>query len=172
MSKIKTSIIITQNQIQKKVQELTQKINKKFKSEPLIAIGVLKGSFIFYSDLIRQLSGHILCDFCITSSYGKNKQASEEVKLIMDVSLNIANKHILIIEDIVDRGLTLKFLKSHFQNRKPLSIHTVALITKQHKPEVDYVGFEIQNSSFLVGYGMDYQEQFREFPYIAEINLS
>ena len=175
MLEIKTSILITEEQIQKKIQELAQALNKKFKGKKLVAIGVLNGSFAFYSDLIRSLSCQVLCDFCATSSYGKKKEASQEVKLTMDTYLNIAGKHMLLIEDIVDRGRTLNFLKSHFKNRDPLSLTTVALIVKpqniqKQNCQVDYTGFKVEQSSFLVGYGLDYQEQFRYLPYIAEIN--
>ena len=174
MIDIKTSILITEEQIQKRVQELAQIFNKKFENKKLIAIGVLKGSFSFYSALIRSLSCQVLCDFCATSSYGKKVQPSKEVKLTMDTYLNISGQHILLVEDIVDRGLTLNFLQSHFKNRNPLSLTTVSLLTKpesvrQKNCQIDYVGFEVKQSSFLVGYGLDYQEQFRHLPYIAEI---
>lgn len=175
MIDIKTSILITEEQIQKKVQKLAQILNKKFENKQLIAIGVLKGSFSFYSDLIRALSCRVLCDFCMTSSYGKKTEPSKEIKLTMDTDLNISGRHVLLVEDIVDRGLTLSFLQSHFKNRNPLSLTTVSLIVKpahirQKECQVDYVGFEVEQSSFLVGYGLDYQEQFRYLPYIAEIS--
>ncbi len=175
MLEIKTSVLITEKKIQKRVQELAEILNKKFENKQLTAIGILKGSFSFYSDLIRSLSCRVSCDFCMTSSYGKKAEPSKEVKLTMDTVLNISGKHILLVEDIVDRGLTLSFLQSHFKNRKPLSITTVALIVKpdhvrQTKCQVDHTGFEVEQSSFLVGYGLDYQEQFRHLPYIAEIN--
>lgn len=175
MIEIKTSILITEEKIQKRVQELAEILNKKFKNKQLTAIGVLKGSFSFYSDLIRTLSCQVLCDFCMTSSYGKKTEPSKEIKLTMDTDLNISGKHVLLVEDIVDRGLTLNFLQSHFKNHNPLSLTTVALIVKpahvrQRECQVDYIGFEVEQSSFLVGYGLDYQEQFRHLPYIAEIN--
>lgn len=175
MIEIKTSVLITEDKVQKRVQELAEILNKKFENQQLTAIGVLKGSFSFYSDLIRALSCRVLCDFCMTASYGKKTEPSEEVKLTMDTNLNISEKHILLVEDIVDRGLTLHFLQSHFKNRNPLSITTVALIVKpdhvrQRECQVDYTGFEVEQSSFLVGYGLDYQEQFRHLPYIAEIS--
>ena len=173
MLNIKTSVLITEDQIQKRVQEIARTLNKEFENKKLIAIGVLKGAFSFYSDLIRALSCRVLCDFCATSSYGTKKEPSREVKLTMDTNLNISGQHVLLVEDIVDRGLTLNFLKSHFKHRNPLSLTTVALITKlsqKTKYQVDHVGFEVDQSSFLVGYGLDYQEQFRHLPYIAEIN--
>ncbi len=174
MLDIKTSVLITEEQIQKKIKEIALSLNKKFRNEQVIAIGTLKGAFAFYSDLIRSLSCRILCDFCETSRYGKRKEPSEEVKLTMDTSLNISGKHILLVEDIVDQGYTLNFLQSHFKNHNPLSLTTVVLIAKpekirEKKCQVDYIGFEVDASSFLVGYGLDYQEQFRHLPYIAEI---
>ncbi len=175
MLNIKTSVLITAEHIQKKVQELAQILNKKFENKQIIAIGVLKGSFTFYSDLIRALSCRVLCDFCATSSYGKKREPSKEIKLTMDTDLDISGKHILLVEDIVDRGLTLKFLQSHFKHRNPLSLTTITLIakpqnTRQVKCQLDHIGFEVEADSFLVGYGLDYQEQFRHLPYIAEIN--
>ena len=175
MADIKTSILITEEQIQKRVQELAQIFNKKFENKKMIAIGVLKGAFSFYSDLIRSLSCQVLCDFCATSSYGTKVQPSKEVKLTMDTYLNISGQHVLLVEDIVDRGLTLNFLQSHFHNRNPLSLTTVSLIAKpksirQKSCQIDYIGFEVKQSSFLVGYGLDYQEKFRHLPYIAEIS--
>lgn len=173
MLNIKTSVLITTEHIQKKVQELAQTLNKKFENKQIIAIGVLKGSFTFYSDLIRALSCRVLCDFCATSSYGNKIEPSKEIKLTLDTDLDIAGKHILLVEDIVDRGLTLQFLQSHFKHRNPLSLTTVTLIAKPQstqKCQLDHIGFEIEQSTFLVGYGMDYQEQFRHLPYIAEIN--
>ena len=172
---IKTSVLITEEQIQKRVREIAQDLNKKFKEQQIVAIGVLKGSFAFYSDLIRSLACPALCDFCETSRYGIRKTPSKEVKLTMDTHLNVTGKHILLVEDIVDQGRTLHFLQSHFNSRKPLSLTTVALIAKsekirERKCQIDYTGFEVEQSSFLVGYGMDYQEQFRHLPYIAEIN--
>ena len=174
MINIKTTALITEQQIQKRVQELAQELNKKFENKKLIAIGILNGAFLFYSDLMRALSCRVLCDFCATSSYGKNKTPLKEVKLTMDINLDIKGEHILLVEDIVDRGLTLKFLQSHFQHRQPLSITTVALIVKpesvrEAKCQVDYTGFKVKETSFLVGYGLDYQEQFRSLPYIAEM---
>ncbi len=175
MINVKTSILITAEQIQKKVQELAQTLNKKFENKEIVAIGILKGSFVFYSDLIRALSCRIFCDFCATSSYGKKREPSKEVKLTMDIGTDIYGKHILLVEDIVDRGLTLQFLQSHFKNREPLSLTTLALMAKpktvrQKTCQLDYIGFEVEQDSFLVGYGLDYQEQFRHLPYIAEVS--
>ena len=174
MLDIKTTVLITEEQIQKKIKEIAQSLNKKFKNEQVLAIGTLKGSFAFYSDLIRSLSCRVLCDFCETSRYGKKKEPSKEVKLTMDTSLNISRKHILLVEDIVDQGHTLSFLQSHFKNHNPLSLTTVVLIAKPQKIRerkclIDHIGFQVEQSSFLVGYGLDYQEQFRHLSYIAEI---
>ena len=175
MNDIKTSLLITEEQIQKRVQELAQTLDKQFKNKQVIAIGVLKGAFTFYSDLMRKLTCEVLCDFCTTSSYGKNLIPSKEVRLTMDISLDIAEKHVLLVEDITDRGRTLHFLQAHLKSRKPASLTTVTLVNKPNEMreqdcQVDHVGFEIGKSSFLVGYGLDYQEQFRHLPYIAEVS--
>ena len=170
---IKTAVLITEQDIQNKIKELALILNKKFRNKKLIAIGVLKGSFTFYSDLLRALDTRIVCDFCATSSYGHRHSPSKEVQLTLDIATNITGEDVLLIEDIVDRGLTVGFLQSIFQSRNPKSLHTVALIKRTHgvkySCQIDYTGFQIESSSFLVGYGMDYQEQFRHLPHIAEI---
>ena len=174
MNDIKTSLLINEKQIQKRVQELAQELNQKFNDQQLVAIGTLKGSFSFYSDLIRSLTCRVLCDFCIVSRYGNREEPSNEAKLILDTDLNISGRHVLLVEDIVDQGITLNFLQSHFKSREPLSLTTVTLIAKSKEHwkkscQLDYVGFEVEKSAFLVGYGLDYQEKFRHLPYIAEI---
>ena len=170
---IKTSVLITELEIQTRIKELAGVLNKKFENKKIIAIGVLKGSFTFYSDLLRAINARVICDFCTTSSYGNKHSPSEEVQLTLDIATNITGENVLLIEDIVDRGLTLNFLQSIFKNRNPSSLTTVALVKKtrniDYPCQVDHVGFETESPSVLVGYGLDYKENFRHFPYIAEI---
>ncbi len=174
MFEMETSVLISEDKIKKRVGELAQALNQKFKEEKVVAIGILKGSFMFYSDLIRALTCKVVCDFCATSCYGNKNRPSTEVKFILDTCLDIQHQNVLLIEDIVDRGLTLYALQSILKNRKPKSLTTVTLISKPKKIsyecQIDYVGFEIKESSFLVGYGLDYQENFRHLPHIAEIS--
>ena len=174
MMDIKTSVLITEKQIQKKVEELAKILNQKFQGQKLVVIGVLNGAFCFYTDLLRSLSMPVLCDFCIAESYGTRKIPSKEVRLTLDVELNISNHNVLLVEDLVDRGRTLHFIQSHFKQRDPLSLTTLALMEKPQNLreadcQVDWTGFKVEKSSFLVGYGLDYQEHFRQLPYIAEI---
>ena len=174
MQDIKTSVVITEKQIKAKVKELGENLNQKFQGQKLVVIGILKGAFCFYTDLLRSLSMPVICDFCIAESYGMRKTPSKEVRLTLDVETDISNKNVLLIEDLVDRGRTLHFIQSHLKQRNPLSLTTLALIEKpkklrEKKCQVDLIGFQVEKSSFLVGYGMDYQERFRQLTHIAEI---
>ena len=171
---IKTSVVITEEQIQNRVQELGEALNQKFQGQKLAVIGILKGAFCLYTDLLRTLSMPVLCDFCCAESYGTRKAPSKEVRLTLDVQLNLTNQNVLLVEDLVDRGRTLHFIQSHLKQRNPLSLSTLALLEKpqnlrEKDCQVDWTGFKVKQSSFLVGYGMDYQERFRHLPYIAEI---
>ncbi len=162
---------INEIEIQKKVMEIGKALTAKFEGKPLIAVGVLKGSFMFYSDLIRHINMDVTCDFIGVSSYN-GMSSSGEVKLTLDLANSIQGKHVLLIEDIVDSGLTLNYIKSVLQIRKPASITTVALLEKPEALKVpcklDYVGFKITNE-FVVGYGLDYQGYYRNLPYIAQV---
>ena len=174
MIDIKTSVLITEQQIKKRIEEISETLNQKFQGQKLVVIGVLKGAFCFYTDLLRSLSMPVLCDFCIAESYGARKHPSKEVRLTLDVELDISKQNVLLVEDLVDRGRTLHFIQSHLKQRNPLSLTTLALMEKpqslrEKDCQVDWTGFKVEKSSFLVGYGMDYQERFRHLPYIAEI---
>lgn len=165
--------LIDENQIQKKVSEIGEALTKKFKGEPLVAICVLKGSFIFYADLIRQIDTDLICDFFGVSSYLNSSQSSGEVRLTLDLNQPIAGRNVLLVEDIVDTGLTMNYIKKNLLARNPKSLTTVALL---YKPEalkteckIDYCGFDIGNE-FVVGYGLDYQGRYRHLPYIARLN--
>lgn len=171
MHDLKLSPYISAEKIQEKVKDLAAKLNKRFKNEPVVAVCVLKGSFMFYSDLIRQLECEVRCDFLGASSY-QGMNSSGEVKITLDLAQSIADKHVLLIEDIVDSGLTMNYLKAMIQARKPKSLTTIALLEKPDalkvKCEVDEVGFQIPND-FVVGYGLDYQGHYRNLPYIAQV---
>lgn len=162
---------LSTEKIQARVHEMAQEINKKYQGQELLAICVLKGSFMFYSDLIRSLDGNVQCEFLAVSSYN-GMSSSGEVKVTLDLARPIEGKNVLIVEDIVDTGLTMNFLKSLFLARQPKSLSTAVLL---HKPEalkvpcdLDYVGFKIPND-FVVGYGLDYQGYYRNLPYIAQV---
>jgi hypoxanthine phosphoribosyltransferase len=170
---MKLSTSISEQDIQKRVKEIGAAITEKFKSskEPLVAICILKGSFIFYSDLIRNIDLDVTCEFLGVSSY-HGTQSSGEVKVTLDLSTPIEGKNVIVIEDIVDTGLTMQYLTHYLESRKPLSLTAVTLL---HKPEatvvktkLDHIGFTIGND-FVVGYGLDYQGYYRHLPYIAQI---
>lgn len=174
MPQIQTSVLITEKQIQKRIQEIASDLNKQFKNKKVLSLCTLKGAFTFYSDLVRLLDFDLTCDFCATSCYGYKNIPSKEVRLSLDIELDIEGKDVLLIEDIVDRGLTMQFLQNHFNKRNPKSLTTVTLIVKPekitHPCQIDHIGFKVKSDAFLVGFGMDYQEQFRHLPHIAEIN--
>ena len=171
MTQLKLSTYIKEDEIQKKVRELGQTLTKKFKGQEVVAICVLKGSFIFYSDLIRNIETDITCEFFGVSSY-HGYSSSGEVKVTLDLQSPIENKHVILVEDIVDTGLTMNYLKSSIQARKPKSLTLVALLEKPEALKVpcsiDHVGFKIPND-FVVGYGLDYQGFYRNLPYIAQV---
>lgn len=167
----KLTTFITEQQIQKKVRDIGAALTDRFRGKDVIAVCVLKGSFMFYSDLIREMDMDLACEFCGVSSY-HGMSSTGEARITLDLNSPIRDKHVILIEDIVDTGLTMNFLKSHLQTRKPKSLTTAALLLKPHalkvKCDLDHVGFEIPND-FVVGYGLDYQGYYRNLPYIAQI---
>lgn len=172
MTNLKLSTYLSEEEIQKKVKELGATLTKKFKGEDIVAVCVLKGSFVFYSDLIRHIDTDISCEFFGVSSYHGGTSSSGEVKVTLDLGHPVEGKHVLLVEDIVDTGLTMNYLKSAILSRKPKSLTTIALLEKPEALkvpcEIDYVGFKIPND-FVVGYGLDYQGYYRNLPYIAQV---
>lgn len=172
MTNLKLSSYIKEEEIQAKVKELGQIITKKFKGKDVVAVCVLKGSFVFYSDLIRSIDTDITCEFFGVSSYHGGTSSSGEVKVTLDLANPVEGKHVLLVEDIVDTGLTMNYLKTAITSRKPKSLTTIALLEKPDALkvpcEIDMVGFKIPND-FVVGYGLDYQGFYRNLPYIAQV---
>ncbi|MFN9066177.1 MAG: hypoxanthine phosphoribosyltransferase [Bdellovibrionales bacterium] len=162
---------LTEEQIQKKIEEIGTALTDKYKNKQVIAVCVLKGSFMFYSDLIRQINADITCEFFGVSSYHGNT-SSGEVKVTLDLSSPIEGKHVLLVEDIMDTGITMNYLKNALLARMPASLTTVALLEKPEAIKVpcklDYVGFKISNE-FVVGYGLDYEGYYRNLPYIGQV---
>lgn len=162
---------ISEEKIQAKVAEIAAELSKKLKDKPVVAVCVLKGSFMFYSDLIRNINTDITCEFFGVSSY-HGATSSGEVKVTLDMSAPIENKHVILVEDIVDTGLTMNYLINAMKARKPASLTTVALLEKPQALKVpckiDHVGFQITNE-FVVGYGLDYQGYYRNLPYIGQV---
>ena len=164
-----TEILLSEAQIQKRVAELALDIRRDFPDD-LHVIAVLKGAFIFLSDLIRQMPGHVSLDFMAVSSYAKGTTTSGEVRLLKDLDTALYGRNVVIVEDIVDTGLTLLYLQDILRARTPKSLRTACLLSKPSRRQVDvkveYIGFTIEDR-FVVGYGLDYAEQYRNLPHIA-----
>jgi hypoxanthine phosphoribosyltransferase len=166
-------VLISEEEIQTRVLELAAMISADYEdADDLVMVGVLKGSFIFLADLSRRLSIPRTIEFIAVSSYGNGSVASGAVRLVMDVRGNIEGKHVLIVEDIVDTGHTLKYLIGMMKSHRPASVKTAALVRKAESAEVevtiDYLGFDI-GDEWVVGYGLDFAEQNRTLPYIGHI---
>lgn len=162
--------LFSEEQLRARIKELGAQIRREYGDEEILCLGVLKGSYLFLADLARELGLNTKIDFVQVSSYGEEKSSSGIVQIRKDVDSNIEGRHVLIVEDIVDTGLTLKYLKDLLSVRHPASLKVCSLLTKpearEHEALIDYVGFEIPNA-FVVGYGLDYAERFRTLPYIA-----
>ena len=167
-----SKIIVSENEIQARVNELAREINQDYNQvETVYLVGILKGAFIFLADLARRLEVNHSVDFMALSSYGKSATNSGEVRLIMDLREPIIDKHVVIVEDIVDSGQTLGYLYRALGERKPASLKTCVLVRKERSNlnvPIDYLGFDIPDV-WVVGYGLDYAETHRTLPYIAEL---
>lgn len=164
--------MFNQQQIAARVRELGDEIARAYPDEDLLVLGLLKGSFIFLSDLVREIQRPLQIDFLVAASYGDSTVSSGTVKLVYDPETELGGKHILLVEDIVDTGRTLNRLMDLLQARKPRSLEICALLHKHAAAELRYptrfVGFDAPNE-FLVGYGLDHAENFRHLPYIASL---
>lgn len=161
--------LLTVEQIQKKVKELAAKISDDYEGKEILAVGILRGAFIFFSDIVRHIQVPMNIDFIIASSYIKT-QTSGEIKIHADLREDIKAKHVLLIEDIVDSGLTLKYIQEMLLARNPASLRTCTFLDKKSRRKtelkLDYIGFEIPDY-YIVGYGLDYDNKFRNLPYIS-----
>lgn len=170
-----SEVLVTKEQIREKVQQIGRAISQDYEGKDLALIGVLKGGCVFLSDLIREISININLDFIAVSSYGQSTTTSGVVRLIKDVDIDVKDKHVLLVEDIIDTGLTLKYLKELFMAREPKSVKVCSILDKPSRRKVeikgDYVGFEIPNE-FVIGYGLDYMEKYRNLPEICVLNPS
>lgn len=162
-------VLLTAEQIAQRVATMATEIRRDFPAG-LHIIAVLKGAFIFLSDLVRQMDGNVSLDFMALSSYAKGTTSSGEVRLLKDLDTTLDGKDVLIVEDIVDTGLTLTYLQDILRARGPRMLRTACLLSKPSRRKVDvkvdYVGFTIEDR-FVVGYGLDYAEQYRNLPYIG-----
>lgn len=173
MDSFKIDTLLSEEQIQNRIKELGQQITKDYQDKgEIVAITVLKGGVLFFSDMVRNIDQKVYCEFLGTSSYGDSKQSSGEVKLTLDTKFPLTGKHVILMEDIVDTGLTLSYLIKLLKNRNPASLKLCSLLYKPDSLKadikLDYVGFEIGNE-FVVGYGMDYKGLYRNLPYVGVV---
>lgn len=163
--------LIPAETIAKRVKALAAEIDAKVPPGPLTVVGVLRGAFMFMADLVRHVPRQLTCDFLGVRSYGDATISSGVVEITSDLATTIEGRHVLLIEDIADTGLTLKYLQDLLRARKPASLHTAVLLAKPTLPsdiKVDFVGFEAPNA-FVVGYGLDAAQLYRNLPYIGSI---
>jgi len=167
-------ILISGRRIQRRIQALAKQIRKDFPEEPLHLVSVLKGGVFFLTDLARSISGEVSFDFIAVSSYGQTTRSSGQVRLTRDLDSSIEGKSVIVVEDILDTGMTLQYLLKLFQHRKPKHLRVAVLLDKPDRRiapvQAEYVGFSIPNE-FVVGYGLDYSERYRNLPYVGVLSL-
>ena len=168
-------VLITKEEIDAKLVELAAKIDAEYAGKDLLIVGVLKGAVMVMADLARALSTPVTMDWMAVSSYGAGTQSSGVVRILKDLDTDIKGKHVLIVEDIIDSGLTLQYLMRNLGARNPATLEVCALLTKPERRKVEvlprYVGFEIPDR-FAIGYGLDHAERYRNLPYVAALNES
>jgi hypoxanthine phosphoribosyltransferase len=164
------SVLIDEDTLRRRVAELGAEISDDYGSKDLLLVGVLKGAVFFMADLMRNLSIPCEVDFMAISSYGASTDSSGVVRILKDLDINIEGRDVLVVEDIIDSGLTLSYLIRNLESRDPASLEICALLTKPARREIDvpvrYTGFEIPNE-FVIGYGLDFGERYRNLPYVA-----
>ena len=169
------AVIVTADQISVKISELAKQIDQDYADREPLLVGVLKGAVMFMSDLARTMSRPSTMEFMAVSSYGSSTTSSGVVRILKDLDRDITGQHVLIVEDIIDSGLTLSWLLKNLHSRNPASVRVVALLRKPDaikvEVTVEYVGFDIPNE-FVVGYGLDYAERYRDLPYIGRLRPS
>jgi hypoxanthine phosphoribosyltransferase len=166
-------ILIDENTLQARIGELGRELSADYAGRDLLLIGVLKGAVFFMADLMRHITVPCEVDFMAISSYGAATDSSGIVRILKDLDLNIEGRHVLVVEDIIDSGLTLSYLTRTLAAREPASLEVCTLLTKPERREVDvpvrYVGFEIPNR-FVIGYGLDFAERYRNLPYVGVLH--
>jgi hypoxanthine phosphoribosyltransferase len=167
-------IIVQADDLQHRVAELGAEVSRDYAGKDLLLVGVLKGAIFFLSDLMRHIDVPCEVDFMAVASYGSATESSGVVRILKDLDIAIEDRHVLIVEDIVDSGLTLQYLLRSLRTRNPASLEVCALLTKPSRREVDlparYIGFEIPDR-FAIGYGLDHAEKYRNLPFVAALNI-
>lgn len=165
--------IVNQEDMKRRIEELGRQITADYAGKDLILVGVLKGAFAFYADLARAIRAPLRVDFLVVTSHGSKAKTSGKVTMVSDLTEDIRGRDVLLVEDIVDSGLTVQHLIKTLAKRKPRSIKVCTLLSKPERRKIpvalDYVGFEISNK-YVVGYGLDYQQQYRNLPYLAVLD--
>ena len=165
--------LIDRKTVENRIKELAKQIEKDYAGEEVYCVGLLKGSVVFLSDLVKEINSPVIIDFMSVSSYGSETVSSGDVKILKDTDLDLRGKHVLIVEDIIDTGLTLEHVIRYFKESK--GVKTLKTCTLLSKPEIrkvnidiDYVGFDVPDK-FVIGYGLDYDQKYRNLPYIAVV---
>lgn len=170
MKEIIGEVMISEDELQERILQLGNQISKDYEGKEILLIGVLKGACIFMSDLMKRINNTVNIDFMAVSSYGASTKSTGVVRIIKDLDTSIEGKEVLIVEDIIDTGLTLHYLCDNLRSRDPKSLKVCTLLDKPERREIDmkadYVGFEVPNK-FIVGFGLDYEEKYRNLPYIT-----
>jgi hypoxanthine phosphoribosyltransferase len=168
-----SKVLIEEDVVSARVAEIGSEISSDYAGKDLLLVGVLKGAVFFMADLMRQLSIPCEVDFMAISSYGASTDSSGVVRILKDLDINIEGREVLVVEDIIDSGLTLSYLIRNLESRNPASLEVCALLTKPERREIDvdvrYTGFEIPNE-FVIGYGLDFGERYRNLPYVAVLD--
>jgi hypoxanthine phosphoribosyltransferase len=164
--------LITQEQIQKRAEEIGKQISDDFRGEEVLFVGILKGAVLWLSDVIKNVTIDTKIDFMAVSSYGAETKTSGVVRIIKDLDTSIEGKNVIIVEDIVDSGITLNYLKGYLLGRNPKALKICTLLDKpagrRAEIHVDYIGFEVEDI-FIIGYGLDYDQKYRNLPYISHL---
>jgi hypoxanthine phosphoribosyltransferase len=166
-------VLLDAETLQARIAELGAEVSADYEGRDLLLIGVLKGAVFFMADLMRKLTIPCEVDFMAISSYGASTDSSGVVRILKDLDINIEGRHVLVVEDIIDSGLTLSYLMRNLESREPATLEVCALMTKPERREIEvpvrYVGFEIPNR-FVIGYGLDFGERYRNLPYVAVLS--
>nr|WP_218852821.1 hypoxanthine phosphoribosyltransferase [Spelaeicoccus albus] len=164
--------MVTEDQIKARLVELAEEIDKDYAGKDLLIVGVLKGAVMVMADLARALHSHVTMDWMAVSSYGSGTQSSGVVRILKDLDADLTGRHVLVVEDIIDSGLTLSWLVSNLGSRGPASVEICTMLRKPEAAKVSidvkYVGFDVPNE-FVIGYGLDYAEKYRNVPFVATL---